>query len=124
MKRLWTRCAPPVVPFVAAGVVLSFPVELKRFPVFDSGVLFAYFAFNSAMERIAPVCFTAEPELSVDALDSVLGARAAARCGVGTSDAEGLLGAAAGFVTTGAVLRWFLCRDPTDSSSVSPSLDA
>lgn len=55
-----------------------------------------YFAFNSAIESIAPVCFTAEPELSVDALDSVLGARAAGRCGV-DSVADGLLFCTVGF---------------------------
>lgn len=66
-------------------------------PGFGGSPSLLYFAFNSAMVSIAPVCLTAEPELSVDALDSVLGARAAGRCGAGASEAEGLLAVAAGF---------------------------
>lgn len=75
------------------------------------------------MLRIAPVCFTAEPELSVDALDSVLGARAAGRCGVvTTSVADGLLVAVTAGLGAGAAgLRSLRdrCRE-TDSSSDSP----
>lgn len=84
-----------------------------------------YFAFNSAMVSIAPVCFTAEPELSVDALDSVLGALAAGRWGVGVSVADGLLPVTVGFGTGAAALRCCCvrCKEPTDSSD-SPSLDA
>lgn len=57
------------------------------------------------MLKMAPVCFTAEPELSVDALDSVLGARAAARCGADDSVADGLLAVVAGFCGAGTFLR-------------------
>lgn len=54
------------------------------------------------MVSIAPVCLTAEPELSVDALDSVLGARAAGRWGV-VSVADGLLTGVAAGLGAGAV---------------------
>lgn len=121
MNRLWTRCAPPTVPFVVTGADLSLPVDNNR--DFDVGALMLYFAFSSAMLKIAPVCFTAEPELSVDALDSVLGARAAGLWGVGASEADGLLPVTVGFCTGGGAFRVVRCRDPTDSSD-SPSLDA
>lgn len=108
----------------AAG--LSLPAEIKRVAGIDGSPSLEYFAFNSAIDSIAPVCFTAEPELSVEALDSVLAARAAGRWGV-VSVAEGLLAATVGFGTAGvaAALRSLRvrCRDPTDSSD-SPSLDA
>lgn len=58
---------------------------------FCCGPSLLYFAFNSAMVKIAPVCFTAEPELSVEALDSVLAARAAGRCTAVVSEADGRL---------------------------------
>lgn len=103
-KRLCTRCAPPAVPFVAAGVVLSLPADRKRDLGFGFASSVLYLAFNSAMVSIAPVCLTAEPELSVEALDSVLAARAAGRCAVGVSDAEGLL-AAVGLGAGAVVLR-------------------
>lgn len=96
------------------------PADNKRV----AGAAEPYFAINSAIVSIAPVCFTAEPELSVDALDSVLGARAAGRCGVTGSVAEGLLPGTAGFGGADAFLRCVLCREVTDSSSDSPSLDA
>lgn len=123
-KRLCARCAPLTVPFVVTGVGLSLPAEKKRVAGLGGSPSLQYFDFNSAILRIAPVCFTAEPELSVEALDSVLAARAAGRCEDGTSVADGLLGVTTGFGTgTTAGLR-VRCREPTDSSSVSPSLDA
>lgn len=113
------------MPFVVGGAVLSFPAENKREAGFDAGSIL-YFSFSSAMESIAPVCLTAEPELSVDALDSVLAARAAGRCVGVSADPEGLRTAAEGFWAGVAFLRCSCCfraKVPTDSSD-SPSLDA
>lgn len=78
---------------MVTGGVLSLPADNKGV----AGFVEPYFACNSAIVSIAPVCFTAEPELSVDALDSVLGARAAGRCGAAASVAEGLLPCTVGF---------------------------
>lgn len=85
-----------------------------------------YFFFNSAIDNIAPVCLTAEPELSVDALESELAARAAGRCAGVSVEVEGRRMGAADFCCGGAILRccWVRCVDATDSSSDSPSLDA
>lgn len=118
MKRLCTRAAPDV-PFVVAGRSLVAEKETLSFGLGSAGL---YLAFNSAMESIAPVCLTAEPELSVEALDSVLAARAAGRCAGDSVVADGLLTGAIGFGVGGMFLR-VRCTE-TVSSSDSPSLDA